>query len=200
MRSAREHSDSPKVVAARHLDRFPFVEFLVLGGPPPPVSREDFVKAIGQIRKGMAEKDVLSILGQPDDIRTQFDPGGMSTFGTKEIWGYGTDGHLSFPTLGCIFIDTAGRAEYIFGATGQPPHYALFTEDELRGLLRLINTTSGYEGDYYNPLSVIKVVNALQALGKQKALAAIDEYLRVSDEFTAEHGREGMFLVLRVTV
>ena len=129
----------------------------------------------------------------------RFDPGGISTFTTKEIWGYGAEGHLSFPTLGCVFIDTAGQAQYIFGGRGHPPARALFEEEELRGLLRVIDTTPGYkDGYYYNPLSLIKVVNALQALGKQRAMAAIDEYLRVSSEFTSEYGRDGVFLVLRV--
>ena len=52
-------------------------------------------------------------------------------------------------------------------------------------------------GYHYNPLAVIRVVNALQPLGKDKALAALDEYLRVASDFHSP-AREGVFLVLRV--
>ena len=50
---------------------FLFLNSWCWGAVPLRVSREDFAKAIGHIKKGMAEREVLSILGQPDDIRTQ---------------------------------------------------------------------------------------------------------------------------------
>lgn len=154
---------------------------------------------MARINENMPEKDVLGILGKPDDIRTQFDPGGISRVGTKEIWCYGTEGHLAFPTLGCVYLDTNGRSQEVFGGKGRPPKTEWFTEQELRNLLRLFNTAPGLEGNSYNPLPVIRIVNALQPLGKEKALAAISEYLRVSDEWSGFCGpRTGIFLVLRV--
>jgi hypothetical protein len=46
---------------------------------------------------------------------------------------------------------------------------------------------------------VIQLVNTLQPLGKEKALAAIGEYVRVSDEWSGfDEPRSGLFLVLRV--
>jgi hypothetical protein len=163
----------------------------------PPVSRGDFVKAFAMVGKGMSEKQVLSVLGQPDDIRTQFDPHGIPAFWTKEVWGYGTHGHLSFPTLGCVFIDKNGLAQSVYGGKGQPPPPDLFQEEELRSLLRLIDKAPGEDNDPYDPLLVIKIVNTLQALGKEKALAAVDEYLRISDQ-NSYGARLGLFLVLRV--
>jgi hypothetical protein len=75
----------------------------------------------------------------------------------------------------------------------------MFEEDELRDLLRRLDTTPGLKGYSYNPLSLIQIVNTLQPLGKDKALAAIGEYIRVSDEWSdSEEARSGMFLVLRV--
>ena len=75
----------------------------------------------------------------------------------------------------------------------------MFTEDELRDLLRLLDTAPGLDGYSYNPLPVIQIVNKLQPLGKEKALAAIAEYVRVSDEWSDFRGpRSGMFLVLAV--
>jgi hypothetical protein len=62
----------------------------------------------------------------------------------------------------------------------------------------LIDQAPSYDSGYhYDPLAVIRIVNCLQPLGKNKALAAIDEYLRVASDFDSP-AREGVFLVLRV--
>src|SRR5690349_10336459 len=78
-----------------------------------PKTRAEFVKAIAQIKEGMTEAEVVALLGKPDDVRTHRDPGGISTTRTKEIWRYGTDGHLTFATLGCVYLDSAGKAQYV---------------------------------------------------------------------------------------
>jgi hypothetical protein len=154
---------------------------------------------MARIRENMTEEEVVSILGQPDDVRTQIDPGGISRVHTKEIWCYGTRGHLSFPSLGCVYIDVDGRTQESFGGKGRPPKSNLFTKDELQNLLRLLDTTPGLEGYSYNPLPLIQIVNTLQPLGKEKALAVIGEYIRVSDEWFGFMGaRSGLFLVLQV--
>jgi hypothetical protein len=162
-----------------------------------PVTRQEFTKAFAKINEGMPGKEVLALLGKPDDIRTLEDPEGITTAGTKEIWCYGTNGHRTFPTLGCVYIDKNDRAQYIFGGRGDPTEaIAFFKEKELRDLLRLLDTAPELNGSHYNPLDVIRIVNKLQLLGKNKALAVIDEYLRVASFY---HGREGgLFLVLRV--
>lgn len=160
-------------------------------------SREEFAAAMAKIKEGTPESEVLALLGKPDDIRTKFDPGGISRVGTKEIWCYDAKGHLGFPTLGCIYIDENGRSQEVFGGQGQPPKPGLFKEEELRELLCILDTTPEPEGYFhYNPLLVIRIVNTLQPLGAEKASAAIGEYIRVSDEFA--YHREGIFLVLRV--
>jgi hypothetical protein len=162
-----------------------------------PRDRQEFSKAMAKLREGMPEKEVLAILGRPDDVRTQYDPGGISTYKTKEIWCYGTNGHLTFPTLGSVYIDRGGNAQYIFGGRGSPPSTALFSEDELRELLRLIDKAPGLAGGSFDPWPVIQIVNAIQPLGKEKALTAIDEYLRVASHWHSD-AREGLFVVLRV--
>ena len=163
-------------------------------------SRAEFAAAMTKISGGMTEKQVLNILGKPDDVRTKYDPGGISRVGTKEIWCYGANAHLSFPTLGCVYIDQKGRSQECFGGTGQPPKADLFKEDELRDLLRLLDTAPGFSGYDYNPLPVIQIVNALQPLGKEKALAAIGEYIRVSARWKGLTGSDNMFLLLRVLI
>lgn len=77
--------------------------------------REQFQQALDHIREGMTEAEVISILGRPEDIRTERDPGGIGRVHTKEIWCYGAKGHLSFPTLGCVYIDKSGRTQEAFG-------------------------------------------------------------------------------------
>ncbi len=167
------------------------------GKPEKQMSRRDFAKAMSKVKIGMQEKEIIALLGKPDDVQTQHDSGGISTYRTKEIWRYGTNGHLTFPTLGTVYIDNAGKAQYFYGGSGKPIDPKIFPESELRSLLRLIDDAPGYHSGYsYNPLTVIQIVNTLQPLGKEKALAAIEEYLRVCS-FLHSPGREGVSLVLR---
>jgi hypothetical protein len=163
----------------------------------PPVSRGDFAKGFAIVKKGMSEEQVLSVLGKPDDVRTQFDSIGLSAHSSKGVWCYGTQGHLSYPTLGCVFFNKDGLAEFIYGGAGEPPAKDLFSEEQLRGLLRVIDTTPGSVNGPYDTLTLIKVVNALQPLGKEKVLAAIDEYLRITDQ-NSYGARIGLFWLLRV--
>ncbi len=164
-------------------------------GAPPDRSRAEFARALARIKENTPQSEVLAMLCQPDDVRTQFDPGGISRVQTKEVWCYGTTGHLCFPTLGCVYIDGSGRTQEVIGGQGRPPKSGLFTEDELRNLLRLLDTTPKLEGDSYDPLPVIQIVNTLQSLGREKALAAIGEYLRVSEPWS-DRGSSLVFRVL----
>jgi len=52
-------------------------------------------------------------------------------------------------------------------------------------------------GPNYNPQKVIRAVNLLQPLGKTKAIAVLQEYLRIVPR-NQKVGREGTFLVMRV--
>jgi hypothetical protein len=83
-----------------------------------PGTRAEFAAAMAKITEGTTEKEVLDLLGKPDDVRTEFDPGGIGRVNTKEIWCYGSKGHLSFPTLGCVYIDEDGHALEVFGGRG----------------------------------------------------------------------------------
>ena len=87
------------------------VAYLTFADPPPASlpSRLEFARAISKLRVGMPKAEVARLLGRPDDIRTQYDPGGIPFGGTKEIWRYGTAGHLTTATLGQVFIDEKGR-------------------------------------------------------------------------------------------
>src|SRR5262245_48298283 len=67
-------------------------------------ARKDFAAKLARIKEQMPAAEALAILGKPDDIRTQEDPGGIDLTHTKEIWSYGSDRHLGFATLGTIAI------------------------------------------------------------------------------------------------
>ena len=156
-------------------------------------TRAEFAKAMATLKPGMTAAQVEKALGKPDDVVTPYDPGADFTR-TSEVWGYGTnDGHLSFPTLGSVYMEK-GKVKYFSGAEGTPPDPQLFDEGALRALLQLIDRAGNN-----NPLDLIRIVNALQPLGKDKALAAISEYLRVASRYDDhEMIGHGVFLILRL--
>lgn len=156
-------------------------------------ARIDFARAMGSVETNMQADEVVRLLGRPDDIRTELDPGGISTSRTTEIWCYGTSGHLTFPTLGCVFME-AGGAQYIHGGKGTPIDPAMLDEAELRKLLQRIDELSQSRGN--NPLLYIQLVNTLQPLGKDRSLAVIAEYLRVSSYHLGD--RNPLFILLRL--
>ena len=156
-------------------------------------NRAEFAKALAKVKPGQLATDVRARLGAPDDIKTEHDPGGITASRTAEVWRYGTRGHLGFATLGTIHVQADGKVQYVFGARGAPP--VGFGEADLRRLLELIDAVPSYNAQL-DPLALIRAVDALQPLGKERALAAIDEYLRVSSSFD-DGGREGVFLLLR---
>lgn len=160
----------------------------------PPRDRREFAQALSRVRPGMAEAEVRALLGAPDDVRTERDPGGISAARTVAVWRYGTNGHLTFGTLGTVHLQADGRVQYAFG--GGTPVASDLEEAELRRLMRLLDAVPSYNGRA-DPLRLIQAVNALQRRGKARALAAIDEYLRVSS-WLDDPGREGVFHVLRV--
>ena len=117
----------------------------------PPQSRREFAKAMGQLKEGMPKSRVLELLGKPDDIRTEHDGDGIFTVGTREIWRYGTSGHLSPATLGQVYIDKANRVQYLFGS-GDPPPDDMFSEADLRRLIAALAEVPSYNaGHRYNP-------------------------------------------------
>jgi hypothetical protein len=156
-------------------------------------ARAAFARALAQIEPGMKEADVVRLVGPADDVRTERDPGGISAARTVEVWRWGTNGHLSFGTLGTVHVQADRTVQYVFG--GGTPVAVGVDEAELRRLLRLLAAVPGY-GERLDPLALIRAVNALQRRGKSTALAAIDEFLRVASHLD-DPGREGVFLVVR---
>jgi len=107
--------------------------------------------------------------------------------------GYGTSGHLTCPTLGCVFM-AEDAVQHVHGGKGTPPDPALISEAELKKLLQEIGRLSESRGS--DPLLYIQLVNTLRPLGKDKALAVIGEYLRVSSPSLGD--RIPLFILLRL--
>lgn len=189
----------PKPVEAPAEDAGVFIGETVTALPPaapddgPVRVRAEFAALLATIKPGMAETEVRGLLGPPDDIRTERDPGGISAARTVEVWRYGTNGHLTFGTLGTVHLQADRTVQYVFGGKGSP--VANIDEPELRRLLRLLAAVPSYN-HRCDPLRLIQAVNALHRHGKATALAVIDEFLRVATMFD-DPGREGVFLVLR---
>jgi hypothetical protein len=160
-------------------------------------SRQAFATQMNKVERGMTQKQVLALLGRPDrTVPTPISPRFV-------IWLYGCYGPEAVPTLGQVLFDDKGT---VYGKTdgqGSPPAPSVISETELRRALCLLDQTPGLSG--FDPLALIRVVNRLLPLGKDKALAAIDEYQRVfglRDPRASLHRMStdtvfGLFLVLR---
>ena len=170
------------------------------GSANEPVSRERhaFAAALASIRPGTSERRVVRLLGPPDDVRTEYDPGGVSSWGAAKVLRYGVSGHLACATLGQVYLDQRGRVLGAAGGQGSPPSPRIIGEAELVRLLRLLGEVRPYDSDdYFDPLALIRAVNALHAAGREKALAAIGEHLRIISHTDRMRRGKEMFLVLR---
>ncbi|MBL7040692.1 MAG: hypothetical protein ISR77_18815 [Pirellulaceae bacterium] len=184
------------------------------------VSRTEFAAAMSRIKVGASSDDVLAILGRPDSIRhgkvvlTSFDgpdivrASDVDTTGEYsdvcEIWYYGAEGSNGFPTLGRVYYGTeltedvqAATVCHVYGSGKPSPELARIKERDLRRLIVMLSGRFECAASRYDPGHLIAAVNALQPLGKDLALAVIEEYLRVCPE-THASGTERIRLLLRV--
>jgi hypothetical protein len=155
--------------------------------------RDDFSKRLSRLKVGAPAAEVKKLLGAPDDIRTPTKDG-IVTSRTREVWCYGADAHKGFPTLGWVYLDEKDQVQYLWGVGAVTA--GLPAEAELVPLLKTLDQVPALQGYEFRPQPLIAAVNALHPLGKDKALAVLSEYLRVSSPFDSQ-AREGMFLVLR---
>jgi hypothetical protein len=151
--------------------------FLVTMSPDDRCFRQGFARRFSRLKEGMSASQVLAVIGKPDDVRTR-DQEEEVEGPIKVAWCYGTDGHGHLPTLGSIFFDRDWKIVAIHGSEGEPPPAGLFEERELRRILRSINRS---RNEWSRPLAIIQVVNILQPLGKEKAIAVIEECGRVTE-------------------
>jgi hypothetical protein len=141
-------------------------------------TRQGFVGRLSTIRPGMSAREVRSLLGEPDDVRTRLDPDGWIGSPAKEAWCYGTHGHLTLPTLGSVEIDRNGSVVHVDGGRKEAPPAGLIQEEELREILRRLRRVEGR-----GPLGIIHTVNTLQPLEKEKVFAVLGECDRLGSGF-----------------
>ena len=160
--------------------------------------RAEFVQALSRLRPvdpfyrkaGISrEKQVIRRLGKPDDVVAgeERDRGSF-----HKVLRYGTNGHRTLATLGEVFLDERGRVLGVVGIWGSPPDATLIPESELRMYLvdRVrpasipgdldLHPPSPYPTRFWDTAAVITVVNRLRPLGKEKILAVLGEYSRVT--------------------
>lgn len=166
-----------------------------------PITRQQFAEAFNQLEKELpdlkpewdafgyvprnAKVRVLELLGKPDEIEVDF--------AFRQTWKYGTNGPGTCPTLGAVTFQAKFEINWISG-TGQPPEEGLFSERVMRTYLQAIWEVRDHRGKPQNPRDIIRAVNLLQPLGKEKTLMVIREYLRVTGDHIQE---EGALIVLR---
>ena len=161
----------------------------------PYTSRLDFANRLQKVQRILnnSEDDhdpraeIEALIGKPDDIWTVKDDPRFSQL--HEIWCYGSNGHHTLPTLGRILLSKeSGYRQWVIGATNQdpdnpnlPPKTSLIGEEELTASMRKIFREPSRFGAGQDSLWLIQVANDLMPLGKEKAIAVLEEYDRVNN-------------------
>lgn len=150
--------------------------------------------ALGRVRIGMTAAEARAIVGGPFDVLTRRDPELSLSSNVVELWCFGSATHGDVPLHGSVGFNVDRRVAYISGA--RPPIATGLNERSQRALWALLAKLSGLEGHRHDPLALIRAVNALHALQKGPAIAALREYLRVAPGPMAIQ-TDGIFLALR---
>lgn len=175
---------------------------------PPPVEsvanpkvRQEFVTKFNRLKEGMPRSTVRSILGRPDQVLVGERLDDEVVGGADgEIWAYGMNGPDTLPALGTVEFGPDGLLMlYRWKARTAPPPVSAISEQELRRYLRFLHrgSSAARRSMVTDPLSVIRIVNTLLPLGKEKALAVLTEYDQVAGPIYATD-RTDLFAALRV--
>ncbi|RYG44928.1 hypothetical protein EON79_13810, partial [bacterium] len=135
--------------------------------------RGEFNRSLAQVEEGMTKVEVVRILGTPDDVQM---PRHRWTGRGDTVWGYGTNGHGSLPTLGHIRFMDGKVLDKPCSITD--PIQNLPSEPELRGILRSLNRELE-PCLSFDPLGLIRAANLLLPLGKERAIAVMIQYERL---------------------
>lgn len=147
--------------------------------------RRVFFDKFEQVRDGMSKGLIRALLGEPDDVLSEPEPGPYSgDLRVAERWCYGTNGHSSFATLGIVPFGRDGKVAGFLLPLSNPPPTGWFEEGRFRGLLRVVDSAAKASGvspsEPFDPLLYVRAINVFVPLGKERALAAIREYARIS--------------------
>lgn len=150
-----------------------------LAETPSSLPRREFARRMATIHRGMSASEVRDLLGPPDEVLTGIDaarryPG----HGTREVWCYGTSGHLMLPTLGLICMTPGKQVMVDPMRIDAPLPPADFNEGEMRNLLLLIDGIA--DEQEFDPQTLIAAVNTLHARGRETALVVVEESARIN--------------------
>lgn len=157
-----------------------------VGIDPLPKNRQAFAAAEANLRVGMTMDEVRNALGKPDDVWGPTDSYLFVRDG-QTAWAYGTTGRHSMPTLALLrFQDLRLAQPPVRDPRLMPPPTNVIGEKELRSSMQALYIGYPKVGpwDPVNPAHLIKAANTLIGLGKEKALAVLSEYDRVSEPLT----------------
>ena len=150
-----------------------------LAETPSSLPRREFARRMATIHRGMPASEVRDLLGPPDEVLTGIDAARRyPSHGTRELWCYGTSGHLTLPTLGLICMTTNKQVMVDPMRTDAPLPPADFNEGEMRSLLLLIDGIAAEQE--FDPQTLIAAVNTLHARGRETVLEVVEEYARIS--------------------
>jgi len=135
-----------------------------------------FYDAQSHIKVDWTKAQIRAVLGSPDDIWDAKDSR-LYVDRAHEIWCYGSNGHLTFPTLGYVeFMD--GKV-WRQSDSIPPQPLSVLSDAELGKALRSLDRPLSWEEPYDDPLRIVQETNILRPLGAKKAIAVLMEEVRL---------------------
>jgi hypothetical protein len=140
-----------------------------------------------KLKLGDPVSRVKELLGPPDDVLVN-DPEPYS-IQANTAWCYGTEGHLTFPTLVKVSFEDGKVVHDYWNYVNEPFDESLLPDSKLLPLLRFIDREKRAMdklelGEQKGSLQLIRIANKLIALGGPKALSTLREYERATDSDT----------------
>jgi len=147
--------------------------------PPARESRAAFAHAMAEVKDDMPKRVVKKLLGPPDDVLSAAEAVGLGSPG-DDAWCYGTNGHRTMPTLGFV-VFRQGKALYEVGGWGEPPSPKVIADNELvRGMREVEAEAAKGPQTCRDSLRLIRTANLLIPKGREKAIAILEEYERLT--------------------
>ncbi len=142
----------------------------------------------------MAIDEVKRRLGPPDDIAVHSN---SDVEKGVTVLRYGTNGHGTFATLGEVNCANGKVSWVLPGRYLPPPSTKVISETELRDLLRRLYRPPFPKRPSDDAIWLIQAGNSLIAAGKDKALAAIQEFDQITRIRPYDGGVQGCHWLMR---
>ncbi len=134
-----------------------------------------FCEQAAEVQVGMSTSQVRGILGEPTS-RVKFPDNDWRP--PRQAWYYSDRVGRSFPNLGTVYFDEAGKVIRVFGSR-PPSDDAITTRIDIASFLERISGSSGFTLSSFDSLYTWSLCRDLAALGKDGAAIVLEEYLKV---------------------